>query len=280
MKDVPVTKDAGYYWVFNKNFRLEESERANGAPANMATWDASTASYNVREHALKDVITETDIDNADSVFDLRADTVEFLSDKIMMRQEKMVSDLLFTTTSFSNNAPLNTASSWNYNTTTSAPIQNVLSATAVILAQSGKRPNVMATNFAVFAALKENQNVYNRLAYTKDKLITEQILASVFDVSNFYVGAAVYETNKEGESATYSSIIPSDVLVGYFEGTPGMKKVTTANMFRVKKKGSPYRVKNWRDENIEGEYIECQTKAVPKVVASLCAYLFKTAALI
>ena len=280
MPDVFVKQNSGQYWIYNKNFRLENTYRAAKAPANMATWDASTATYHLDRHALKDAVDQEDRDNSDLPGSIDIDTTEFLTDKLLMRMEKTVSDLLFTTTSFSSNATLTTATSWNYNTTTSAPIQNVLSATAYILAMSGKRPNIVVTNFAVLAALKENNNVYDRLAYTKDRIITEQILASVFDVNQFLVGTAYYETNQEGLDATSTAIWPSDVLVMFQEGTPGIKKLTTANMLRKREYGNPYKVKKWYDDDRDTDLIEVEYYASPKVICTLTAYLFKTAALI
>lgn len=280
LQDVPVKQDSGSYYIYDKNFRLEEVERSNRSPANMATWSVSTSTYLVREFALKDVVSQTDRMNSDVPGSLDVDTVEFLTDKIQMFQEKEVSDLLFTTTSFSNNATLTTATSWDYSSTnTSAPIQNALSATALILSQSGKRANTMIFNNATLNVLKENNNVYTRLAYTKDQILTEQILAGVFDMKDVYVGTAYYETNQEGLDSTSTAIWPTDCLIAYFEPMPGIKKATAANMFRVTERGAPYQVKKWFDNNIDADYIEVRTKAVPRVIASLTAYLFKTVTL-
>jgi hypothetical protein len=277
LPNVFVKQDSGQFWIYNKNWRLEETVKTNRAEAKMATWDASTSSYAVIKHAIKDVITDEDRDNADAPFNLDVDTVEFLSGIIKMRQEKEVADMLFTTTSFSNNATGTSTTSWRYNTTTSiSPLQTGISVCSVVLAQSGKRPNTVVTSQNVLDALKENQNVYNRLAYTKDQILTSDILASMFDVSNFYVGAAQYETQKEGMTSTQTALWADDVLFAYFEGTPGIKKLTTANMFRTQRYGTPYVVKKWREEGIEGDMIEVQTKCKPKVVASLCAFLYKS----
>jgi hypothetical protein len=279
--EIPVTRESGHYWVYTKDFRLEESYRADKTAANQVSWKASTASYVIERHALKDNVSQRDRDNSDlpgSAID--NDTTEFLTDKLMMRMEYEGQKLLFTTTTFSSNATLTTGTSWNYNTTTSAPIQNALSATGYVLAVSGKRVNKAITNWNVLAALKENANVYNRLAYTKDKMLTEQILASMFDVNEFLVGTAYYETNQEGLDATSTSIWPSDVLFMYQEGSPGIKKLTTAHILRNKFYGMPYQVSKWYDNNIKADWIEVEYKASPKVICTLTAYLFKTAALI
>lgn len=279
--EVPVKNESGHYWIYTKNFRLEDSYRADKAPAEMASWDVSTASYYIERHALKDAVSQRDRDNSDLPgSSLDQDTTEFLTDKLMMRMEYEGQKLLFTTTTFSSNATLTTATSWNYNTTTSAPLQAGLSATGYVLSVSGKRVNTLVTNWDVFAALKENNNVYNRLAYTKDQILTEQILASMFDVSKFVVGTAYYETNQEGLDATSSAIWPSDVLMMYQESKPGIKKLTTAHILRNKYYGMPYSVTKWFDKDIKADYIEVEYKASPKAVCTLTAYLFKTAALI
>jgi len=279
LPDIAVKNESDQYWVYNSDRRLEDTYRANGALANQATWDASTSSYIVREHSLKDVITDRDYNNADSALQLEKHTMENLIDKILMRQEYEVHKLLFTTTTFSNNATLTSATSWKYHTTTSAPIANVLSATGYIIEQSGKRPNKMVMNWDVFAALKENPNVYGRIQYVERAIITEQILASLFDVQQVHVGTAVYNSAQEGLSDDLGEIWGGDCVLGYFKDNAGLRDASAAGIFRVKQYGSPYKVKKWREEDVEGNYIEVQSMYVPKAIATSCAYLFKTAAL-
>jgi hypothetical protein len=279
--EVPVKNESGHYWVYTKDFRLDETYRADKTESNQVSWKASTASYVIERHALKDSVSQRDRDNSDLPGgSIDNDTTEFLTDKLNLRMEYEGQKLLFTTTTFSSNATLTTATSWNYNTTTSAPIQNGLSATGYVLAVSGKRVNKVVTNWDVLAALKENNNVYNRLAYTKDKMLTEQILASMFDVGEFLVGTAYYETNQEGLDATSSAIWPADALFMYQESKPGIKKLTTAHILRNNYYGMPYKVSKWYEKRIDADWIEVEYKATPKAVCTLTAYLFKTAALI
>jgi hypothetical protein len=275
-----VMHDSDKYWVYNPDFKLPESIRQDGTPANMIEWSASTSSYTVFEHALKDVITETMMDNTDAPLNLEIDTTEYLVDKILLRQEYEASKLCFTTTTWGNNTTLTTANSFAYNTTTSAPIALVLSATSVIVANSGKRPNKIVMGWDVFKVARENPNIYNRIQYVERAIITENLLAALFDVDQVLVGSAIIDSTKEGIAASMGYVWGSDVLVGYFDPNPGLKKVTAAVNFRVAKKGTPFRVKKWFDEEIEGNYIEVQSKFKPKAVATSCAYLFKTAALV
>lgn len=279
LKTMNVLKESDQYWIHNSKFKLEETYRENGSLANMATFGYSTSSYKTQEHALKDVITENDRANTDAPLNLDRDATEYLTDQIMLRQEYDTHKLLFTTTTWGNNSTLTSATSWKYHTTTSAPIQNVLSATGLILESSVKRPNKIVVGWDVFAALKENPNMYNRLAYTKDKMMTSQIMASMFDLDMMHVGSAVIDSAQEGDSEDQGFLWGADALIGWFDPSPGIKKATAALMFRVARKGIPYRVKKWYQDDIEGDFIEVQTKYVPKAVATACAYLYKSVAL-
>ena len=280
LKDTNVINESDMYWVYNADYTLPETIRANGAPANMVTWSASTSTYRVDEHALKDVVTERDRDNAETPLSIDRDTVEFLTDKILLRQEYEAQKLLFTTTTFSNNTTFTSGTSWKVATSTANPIINVLSATGKILSSSGKRPNVMVMGWATLEALKNNSLVYNRIQYVERAIVTEEILQAVFDVQSIYVGTAVMDTSKEGvhTSTAQGFLWGDDCLLAYFAPSVGRKVVTAATNFRVKKKGLPYRVKKWYDESIEGTYIEVQTMCKPKAVATSAAYLFKDCA--
>jgi len=279
MKDMPVVKDAEKYYVYASEFRIPETLRANGSPSNQIKWEVSTSSYVVDKHSLSDVITDDDRQNEEAPLSLDVDTTENLTDKILLRQEFEAAKLLFTTTTFSSNATLNTATSWKYNTTTSAPIQNVLSATGAIIKAAGKMPNTGITGWDGFEALKENQNIYSRIQYVERAILTKEILASLFDLDNFYVGTAIYDSAKEGDTESTGFVWGSDCLIAYFNPSMGRKQVTAAINIRSTQYGTPYITKKWREEAVEGDMIEVTSKFKPKAVATACAYLFKTVAL-
>jgi len=276
LPNIPVLKDSDLYWVYASDFRLEETARTNKALANMATYSMSTSSYAVTEHALKDIITETDRANADAPLNLDKDVTEYLVDKIMMRQEIDCSRLLFTTTNWGNNATIATATSWAYNTLTSNPVLAVVSATSVILFNSGKKANKMVIGFQGYDVLRENNNVYGRIMYVERAIMTPEILASMFDLQKVYVGHGAYTEVDEGLTVSLSSIWGPDAWIGYVDQTPGLRKASAAGCLRVMAKGNPYRVKKWYDDSYEGDFIEVQTKYVYKAIATQSAFLFKT----
>jgi hypothetical protein len=274
-RDIPVLKESDSYYVYVRDFRTPETRRANGAPANMVTWGVSLGSYSCEEHALADIVTDRSRRNSDTI-QLDADTTEFLTDKILQAFEKDVADLYFTTGTWSNYAALDTASSWYKNTTTSAPIQNVLSGTSKIIMSSGKRPNTLILGLAGFDALKENSNVYGRIQYVERAIMTESLLAAVFDIENVFVGRAVRDAGEEGVAESITAIWGNHALLAFFDPNPGIKKVTAAGNFRVNEGGNPYKVKKWREEKVGGDYIEVSTIYKPAAIATSCAYYFSS----
>lgn len=279
LKDMPVAKESDSYWIYANDFRVEETLRANGAKANMATMSWSTSSYSVHEHAIKDVITRRDRLNTDAPLNLDRDITEYLVDKIMLRQEYEAQKLLFTTTTFSNNATLLSGTSWKGHTTTADPIVNAMSATGKIISSSGKRPNTFVGGWGVLEALKDNENVYSRIQYVERSILTPDIIAALFEVNNFYVGTAIYDSAKEGDTESQTFIWGTDALFAYFDPSPGLRKVTAALTFRVNEFGNPYQVRKWYEDEIDGDYIEVRTMFAPRAVATACGYLFKSVAL-
>jgi len=276
LQSVPVLNESDQYYVYNRDFRIDDTLRQRKSPANMATWGVSTSSYSLDEYALADLIPDRDRQNTDAPLSLDIDTTEFLMQKILRQKEKIVSDLLFTTTSWANNQAGTTNTSWRYNTTTSAPIQQVLSATGVIIRQSGIMPNKLVVGWSVFEALKENNNVYGRIQYVERAILTEEILASVFDVAEFIVGKSYYDSSIEGMTETMTAIWGDKALLGYFNPRVGLRQVTSAVLLNSSQNGAMVKAKKWREEKLAGDMVEVSTMYVPKTVATQCAFLFSS----
>lgn len=272
---VPVVHDTDKYFVYSKdNLRLEESFRANKAVAREVDWNLSTATYALEKHALKHLITDDDRANADEAINLEIDATEMLTDKILLRREKSVIDLIHTTANWSNVTSLTSTYAWNADTTLSNPIKFVDSACSVILAGTGKRANTMVINDSTFRAAKEHVSIIDRVKYTSMDSVTEDILAKLFNIGKVYVSRAIINTQDEGASVGSVGFMMTDCAwIGYVEPTPGLKKPSALYTMVQSENGMKAKVKKWRDEEREGDYIEVGTKYNAKIVASDCAYI-------
>lgn len=275
--DIPVMQETGRIPVFNYDRRLEVTIRPNGMPANMATWGMSFTSYNVVEHAIKDIVTDRDRKNSDPAVQVELATVENLKDIILLRQEMQAADLFFGS-NWSNVVTNTSATSWRSNTTTSNMIGNILSATGVILRWSGKSPNTGIFGWRVYESARENPQNYARIMYTDRAIITPEIMASMLDIDKLLIGKASYNTALEGAANTTTFMWGNLAWLGYMDPSPGLRKVSAALRLRVDGNSMPYQVKKWREEELSGDYVEVSSMSAPIAVATLAAFLWSAAA--
>ena len=266
--ELMVKKDSDLYRIYTQDFRIPETARANKGVANEHFWEVSSASYLLEDHALKDYISDDDIDNYDNA-DLRADTVEELTDVIMRRREKSVLDL-FTTTNWSLNVSLAAANAWTQDTTVSNPIPVVDTAATTILNNSGKMPNYGIISRTGFVGAKNHQSVLDRLKYTSAE-VTVKMMAGLFDLEEFMVSKAQQDTSARGATSVQGSMLGDICFVGWKPSRPSPKAPSAGYIFR---KDVPM-VRRWRDDERNAEAIEVRAKYQAKIVASLCGYLIK-----
>jgi len=278
-KTMKVKNETDLYYIWKRDFRLPQSGRANGAPANQENWGVTTSSYTCSEQALAETLTDRDMQNTDSGIQLQADTVEFLTDKLLMTKEKMLADLLFTTTASGNNVTLTTATSWAYNTTTSSPIQDINSATSVVRIASGVEPNKLVMGDEVYIKLRNNQNVYERIKYTERAILTKELLAALFDIDEVIVGKAIYDSAQESIPTAIESITSmwgNAAWLGYINPSSGRKALTAG--LTLESRG--FQVKSWREEKLAGNVYEVGQIYTHKLVATQTAFNFVTPALV
>lgn len=266
--ELQVAKDSDKYRIYDRNFRLPDTMRANKAEARQHSFAVSTGTYVLEEHALLDYITDRDKANYD-LADLRADTTEELTDKILQRMEKSVADL-FTSTSWSQNVSLSAAQQWSSDTVTSNPIPQMDTAGTVVMENSGYDKNIGIIPHRAMIAAKNHTSIIDRIKYTSVD-ITPAMLAGLFDLPKLLVPKAVIDTAAEGVASSISPLWGDNVFVGYRAERAGPLKPSAGYIFRSNK---PL-VKSWREEKRSADAIEVGMLYQAKVVASLAGYLIK-----
>lgn len=266
--EVPVQKESDLYRIYTRNFRLPATKRANRGLANEHQFDISTASYLLERHALKDYISDDDATNYDMA-DLRADTTEELTDKILVRMEKSVADL-FTTTNWSLNVSLAAANAWNANTTISNPIPIMDTGATEVIQNSGYRPNFGIIPRDGFVAAKNHTSLLDRTKYVSADMSIE-IMQGLFDLPKIHVPISIYDTSAEGATEVITSLWGDSAFLGYRAPRPSPKLPSSGYMFRRSK---PL-VKRWRVEERDSEAIEVNLQYQAKIVASLTGFLIK-----
>jgi hypothetical protein len=263
---VPVTMDKDLYRIYDRGWKLPETKRANKAEAREYTFDVSTASYVLERHALKDYISQDDIDNYD-IADLRADTTIELKDALARVKEKKVADL-FVKANWSLQVSLASGAEWTANTTTSNPIPIVDTAATTILNNSGFKPNYGIMPRATVVAVKNHISVLDRTKYTSKDMSIE-IMKGLFDLGEILEGIGSYDTAARGLAASVTPFWDDFMFVGYKPANPGPRVPASGYIFR---KMTPP-VYRYEVPERRCEAIEVEEKYVAKIVASLTGYL-------
>lgn len=273
---VPVMQETGNYFVYTKDtLKLPETIRANGAVSRDANWYLSTGSYSLQQHSLKHPVTDRDRSNADPAIKMDADTTEILTNKILIRKEYDLAVLVGTTANWGNTTSLTSTWAFSANTTLSNPISFVDSATTNVALYSGMLANTVVLDHRTFKAAKEHVSVLDRIKYTSPDSVTAPMLAKLFNVDRVLVPSGVMDTTPELYITTTAQgwIWTDMAFVAYIPNSPSIQ--TPAAIYQLTKNefGNPWKVKKWREEEIEGDIIEVSTMYQHKVVASDAAYL-------
>lgn len=273
---VNVQHETDSYFVYSRaHYRENDVLRANGALANEIDFYFSTASYRTDEYAVRMIVTDRDRANADAPLSLDIDASKVLTEQILIARELQVASLLFATASFSNQASAAAAGQWSLDTTASDPLIFANTASNVLVRTSGLRPNRVAMGYNPFLSLKRHQSVSDRIKYTERSIVSEELIASLFDVDKVLIGMAAYDAGQEiqggasiNESMTY--MWGQSALWMWVPPSPSLRSPATSYMFA--NKGTELLVKKYRDDAREGDWIEVSSQFDIRVVASLTGF--------
>ena len=272
MPVVNVKKESDKYFVYTRDWRLPQSKRGLGAEANEVEWNVGTDTYSCEEYALKDLIPDRVRANQDNPLNIDVDTTEDLTELIQVGREKRVADIAFVAGTYgTQTSALAGANQWD-DYAGSDPIGDVRSAKATVHAASGKTPNTMIIGYQAHLKLLDHPDILERIKYTQRGVVTNDILAALFEVDKYIIGKALYDSSQEGGSESLGYIWGKSVALIYAQPSPGIKKVSFGYQFQSR----GFRVKKWRMEGRDGDFVEAGEIRDEKIVAATCGYLYTT----
>ncbi len=229
---VAVKQRSARYWVFGKEkFHRYETIRAPKAEAReIAPWSLSNEPYFCDDHSLKDSISDEERSSSDGT-DLEINTVQNLTDAILLDLELRVNSLLMGAGSSVPSTTLSGTSQWS-DYVNSDPINAIEQQKIVIKQAIAKTPNTLAVSFPVFTYLRQHPKIIDRFKYTQVGILQADHLKSVFDVDNFWVLGAEYDTANEGQTPNLNFIWGNNALLAYIPPAPQKLEPTLGYTFR------------------------------------------------
>lgn len=233
--NIPVSKQTDLYYVYDRgDFNRDEAQkRAPGTESAGGGYRLSTESYSADVWAFHQDLADQVVANADSVLSPERSAMEFVMNKLLIRQEKQWATNYLTagvwTTDITGVAASPTAGQvLQWNDAASTPIEDVRSAKTTVLLLTGYEPNTLTLGKQVYDSLVDHPDIVDRVKYSggvgngNPARVNEQSLAMLFDVDRVIVSKAIENTAGEALTESNSFIAGKKALLTYVAPSPGL----------------------------------------------------------
>jgi hypothetical protein len=262
---VQVRNQSGLIPTFLRShwFRDEAKPRAPGTRSEGGSWEPGpNLSYFAQRYSYRDEIPDETRDNADDVYQIEANSVNFVTDKLMMRRERSFAASFFKTGVWADDedgaADLDFVQWSDY--ADSSPMVDMTTYQDEIESRIGTEANVMVIGKQGWNSLRWHPDFIELIKYTQTGIITEAMLADFLQIPRIVIGRALYTTDPEGTaeaSVTYSRIWGKHALLLYVPPAPALNTPASGYTFTwARVPNSIQYMKRLRDEEREVDIIE------------------------
>ena len=232
MPIVKVGKRSDEYWVYNKadSYTIADDTIGPKSLPNEYDWGVVAEPYHVTDRALSTWVPQEDVDNADAPLQPMVDSNDFLNLLLDLAQESRVAQTVFNTSNYSasNILTLTSANQWDTGTTPN-PIENILGAIEACF----MRANTVVMGADLWAVFRQLPAILDavkspsRFQNTPGGVATVEEMKGLFDIPNWLVGRARYNTAGYGLTASYARLWGSSYCaVLHVNPHPGIKTIT------------------------------------------------------
>lgn len=283
---VPVRKQSDLYWKFSKSDirRTDVKRRAPGTKAPGTGWKNLTDTYFAHAYSVRKDLDDHTQANADNTWDLEKISTQNLTHQLLINQDLEWSQTFFATgvwdTEYTgvNTAPT-TGEFLQWDQAGSDPIGEVSEWVVRFRELNGRKPNKMVLGADVMRALKQHPDIIDRIKYTQRGIVTEDLIATLFDVEQIIVAYASYtdvaeinDAKAQDAAADYEFITDSkSALLCYTPSAPALQTPAAGYTFAwtglYAGNNAGIKVKRYRLEEIESDVIEASMAYDMKVVS-------------
>jgi hypothetical protein len=278
---VPVQKQSDLYWKYSKaDWRRSDVKRRGPSTESAGTgWNMDTDTYFTHVYAVHKDIDDQLRANADSNFNLDRDATEFITNQLLLQRDVDWATSYFKPGVWTTDLA-GTTDFVKWSDGGSDPIGDVADLIVQFRKLTGFKPNICVLGAEVMKALKQHPDIIDRIKYTQRGIVTEDLIATLFDVDELYTS---YATIADGEqfadarvqdaAATYDFITNAKgVLFAYAPKGPSLMTPSAGYMFTWKGyiggNASGVKISRFRMDHIKSDRIEAEATYDMKVVAA------------
>lgn len=220
--------DKYYTWPLADWFRDELQPRGDEQESAGSGMRLSSDSYMCDVYALHKDIGSQARANLENEVNLERATVQWLTGRAMLKQEKTWAANYFVTGVWGTSA---TPSNLWSNYATSTPLEDIEVGRRSILLKTGMRANLLILGYDVFAKLKNHPDIIDRFKYTSAEVVTTALLARLFEVERVLVAEGIENTANEGLTEVMTFTHGKHALLCYAPPAPGLETPSAGYTF-------------------------------------------------
>jgi hypothetical protein len=236
---VPVKRQSDVYYIYNKGDFMRDEAQVRGAGTESAGGDygvESSTPYYCRKHAFHKDVTEEERTNYDNPLDADTDATDFVSQKMLVRREMEWASKFFKAGVWGTEiggvaATPSDSQTLQWNLPTSNPIKDITDASVAMAGATGFKPNTLVLSPYAFTALKNHEDILDRIKYTQKGIVTADLLATLFEVDNVYVAWGVVNSAAKGAADAIDFIMGKNALLCYSNPAPALRKPSAGYIF-------------------------------------------------
>lgn len=195
--------------------------RAPGTETEGSGWTVSSTSYNCQNYSSSKNVPLEVRANQDTPYNLDEEAVLYTVDKILMKLEiQFVNTCMVAGSWGANETTLSGANQWS--NTTSAILSDIENAKIAVGNKIVREPNVMVVGRAVWGAIMQHPSVVGRMSVNTTRIVTQELVAALFDFEKVLVAKAVRATNKQGQALAKDRVIGKNALFAYAPSRPSL----------------------------------------------------------
>lgn len=231
--NIPVLKESDKYVSYPRGYfwRDEAEVRPLGGRPVQVSYKVEPKQYLAEEWALEHTIDDRQRANTDAPIRLDENATTLLTQKQMIRQDRIWSTKFFVAGVWAHQTVGGT-DFLKFDDVNSKPIEIIDEQKEVIAQNTGFMPNTLIMGAQVKKILRSHPDIADRIKYTGIGVADDSKLAELFDIERVRVCRSVYNSAAEGAADHFQYIVdPAAMLLAYIAPTGGLDTPTAIARF-------------------------------------------------
>lgn len=265
--NVPVAKKSDIVPTYSAAdfHRAEMTRRGPGSKSARSDYRVTTTTtYNCTNWSLEKAVDDQTRANSDAPFRPDQDAAAYLTQQLLLRQEVQFGASFFTTgiwTGSTTGTDLTTGTYTAWDDVTSTPIEDITTEMGYVESKTGFLPNKLVVNRKVWNRLKNHPDIVDRIkggaTAGSPALVTRQAVASLLELDEILVGAAIQNSAQENLTESSGYIFSNNgALLCYAAPAPGLMIESAGYTFSWTGMGgnnAGLMVDTYRDESVKSD---------------------------